>query len=379
MNNSYSTIPSITTNERGHLVVSYVIGDGNQRAWHIVPADFQSTALMQPLVSELIAHTYLLGVERGNNDVVDGQEADITRLQEELRVAVNDAAAQREANEALREASGPATPTENQLNELLQERATHIGQLGTELAAQREANASLAEQGRILLESRASRISELEAEVQRLIGVGEELTAERNALAEGNTDERVARLEAELAEERRVGQTWRDADAAAGARIEELIGARRRDREEFEAQLAVKDNRIVEMQQRFDRVMAEFDGIAQALLERAIEKSLCGDYETFVREVNARTRTLKLIVRDQRYTVTFDVDVDNSRISRELNNIGGVYDVSCEQLAQYRVSATIECSPNDIDQRVDDLSSELYGCTDVTDVNHVDTEEDHDG
>lgn len=136
------------------------------------------------------------------------------------------------------------------------------------------------------------------------------------------------------------------------------------------------EQRVRTMQTRYDRVIVEFDGIAEALMQEAIDRNWCSDYETFTNRVNSRTSILKLLVREKTYIISFSVDAEPPRTQREITNISDVYNVEVEQIMQYSVSAQVTCSPDDIEAEVDRIRDELSECEGVTDVTHNETEED---
>jgi chromosome segregation ATPase len=169
----------------------------------------------------------------------------------------------------------------------------------------RAAYDSLAEQGRILLESRTARISELETDV---------------------TNARVV-----------VEQVQND-----------------------------MERRVRDMQTRIDERDAEWNSHRSGLLEEAERRGWCPEYEAWAKGQNQGKRYFLWELREKEYNVNFTVSYNID--TRELARCTDVYDVEVETYPAITVSASITCSEDDIEERVENLRNELESCADVDDV-----------
>jgi hypothetical protein len=309
----------------------------------------------------LLQHVYLMGVDAASVEPVDTTEL-LERNQRQME------------------------RIETLVRDLEHVNGLHANQARviTEMRVEHE---SVVEQGRILLESRAEQIRELTEERDALarsldsaqsgiVTLGDEGLVQRAresvvlAYQDGyaNAEQEGIVNPFEEGDPRQdhwaLGQYNRRQFNENGARIENLMTQVRTTREEGQA--------------RFDRVMVEFNGIAEALLDEAERRSWCSEYESFVNMVNGRTRTLKLIPRTKTFSVYFTVTAEPPTTEQELNGISAVFDVECDSHTTYSVRATIECDPGDIDEHVDALHQSMTDCRGVIDVTHDNTEEDDD-
>ena len=158
----------------------------------------------------------------------------------------------------------------------------------------------------------------------------------------GGEDNTQAWSDPVLQELYQVGRQARIASNEAGVRIEALVGENGRFR-----------NQLGEWERRHNGLLDEFAHIAQSLVEKAEEKGWCHEYEEWATEVNDRTRTLKLLLRDVEYilTVECDMQLEDEHVPGEPNWADSIQ-TTVNGYLSVTFTSDVTCSESEVDNKL---------------------------
>jgi hypothetical protein len=407
--NTNTTIPTVVVRDQEterYLCFDWTDGQGIRDSVTLGLADMHADPTVHADIARnvmrVLQHTYLKGVDAGEgiitgievdrlnaelvernqrqesridgyDDMLQERNARITQLEAALASALRVCD---DKDEELRQVREVAEYREGQIMHG-QQRITEVERRLTETEDQRDAVADSL--GHLV---QASVIKTADPELEALINDDEPAPGVRSTMVQVQQD-MLRMYELGYSEGGSdVGMTYdNDPDSFRSVMYDKGRNARIASNEagqRIEALMAQNTGNVQEAQRRYLGVIQEFDGIAEALLQEAIDRNWCADYEAFAHRVNDRTRTLKLQLREKTYTAYFTVTLDTSDVEYQLSRIGDVYDVSCETQASYNVSAQFTCGTDEDerDTRAQEISEELGNCSYVDDVTLDNIEED---
>lgn len=100
----------------------------------------------------------------------------------------------------------------------------------------------------------------------------------------------------------------------------EIVRALRTERDGLKRTQEAQEARINSLQQTRSEMSADFEIVADRLLQEAIDRDWCGEYDTIVDELNGRLRHSELHRRTTTYNVSFTVELRNADVVRDLES-----------------------------------------------------------
>jgi hypothetical protein len=178
-------------------------------------------------------------------------------------------------------------------------------------------------------------------------GITEARLAHEQGFSEGGQDTPITNISnADALEMFNRGVEQRRNANETGQRIENLMAQNRRQLEAAQQRADMLDNQVN---------ILRHDGsvIAQRLLDEAVRRGWCPDYDAFVADVNNQLQSLQLITREKQYLVRLEVEweVDTTSVTRAV----GAYDCGIESTAEAWFYCDVTCAPADIEDEANSL------------------------